>query len=121
MMAAGLVIFAEYWLMIGGVVALLFLTIGIDRIDEDARGAYIFRPLLVPGVLLIWPLVLWRWYALETGRADETKRYKAVRGAHGLIAVGMALSIAIIIAFGLGIKQTWPDHIAPERLSEAGQ
>jgi len=121
MMAAGLVIFAEYWLMVGAVVALVFLTIGIDRIDEDARGAYIFRPLLVPGVLLIWPMVLWRWYALETGRADEAKRYKAVRGAHGFVAIGMAIAIGVIIATGLSIKQTWPAQIAPERLSEAGQ
>ena len=49
------------WASVGAVVAAVFLTIGMDRIDEDARGAYVFRPLLIPGVLVIWPLVLWRW------------------------------------------------------------
>lgn len=119
MMAAGLVVFAEYWLMAGGIVASLFLIFGIDRIDEDARGAYIFRPLLVPGVLLIWPLVLWRWYALETGCSEESKRYAAVRKPHGAVALVMALALAIIISLGFSVRQTWPAHIAPERLSEA--
>ncbi|MDU8943756.1 hypothetical protein [Ovoidimarina sediminis] len=58
--AALLVGIAEWWLILGAVVAAVFLLFGIDRVDEDARGAYAFRPLLVPGVLLIWPLVLWR-------------------------------------------------------------
>ena len=48
------------WASIGAVIAAVFLTIGVDRIDEDARGAYIFRALLIPGVVVIWPVVLWR-------------------------------------------------------------
>ena len=49
---------------IGALVALAFLVFGIDRIDA-AHGAYAFRPLLVPGIVVLWPLVLWRWQALE--------------------------------------------------------
>ena len=56
------------WGVVGALVALVFLTIGIDRIDADARGAYAFRLLIIPGVMLLWPLVLWRWWILETGR-----------------------------------------------------
>ncbi len=48
----------------GALVSILFLVFGIDRIDPAARGAYAFRPLLVPGLVLLWPLVLWRWLAL---------------------------------------------------------
>ena len=120
-MATSLVVFVEYWLMLGAIIAAVFLIFGIDRIDEDARGAYVFRPLLVPGILLIWPLVLWRWFVLETGRADEAKRYHAVRSNYGLVAIGMAVAIVVVIAFGFSIKQSWPDHIAPEQLSEAAQ
>ena len=120
-MAAGLVIFAEYWLIIGAVVAAVFVIFGIDRIDEDARGAYVVRPLRVPGGLQIWPRVLWRWYVLETGRADEGERYRAVRSSYGAMAVGMAVAIAVVISLGFGVKQSWPDHIAPERLSEGTQ
>ena len=53
---------------IGALVAALFLFIGIDRIDEDARGSYTFRPLLIPGVIVLWPVVIARWIELEGGR-----------------------------------------------------
>jgi hypothetical protein len=49
----------------GLVVALAFLLFGLDRIDPAARGAYGFRPLLLPGLVLLWPLVLVRWSILE--------------------------------------------------------
>jgi hypothetical protein len=48
----------------GLVVGLAFLLFGIDRVDPAARGAYAFRPLLLPGLVLLWPLVLWRWCRL---------------------------------------------------------
>lgn len=49
---------------IGLAVGLAFLLFGIDRVDPAARGAYAVRPLLLPGLALLWPLVLWRWRAL---------------------------------------------------------
>ena len=55
----------QIWGMIGAVVAVLFLFIGLDRIDPAAKDAYAFRPLLIPGIVVIWPLVLWRWWSLE--------------------------------------------------------
>ncbi|MEO1281697.1 MAG: hypothetical protein AAFV69_08190 [Pseudomonadota bacterium] len=51
--------------VIGAVTAAAFLLVGIDRIDEDARGSYAFRPLLIPGILVLWPVVLLRWLELE--------------------------------------------------------
>jgi len=55
--------------MIGAGVAIVFLVFGLDRIDPAARGAYAFRPLLVPGILMLWPVTLWRWLALERNRS----------------------------------------------------
>ncbi len=52
----------------GLVLAAAFLLWGIDRIDPGAHGAYAFRPLLVPGVVLLWPVVALRWWALERQR-----------------------------------------------------
>ena len=52
------------WMTLGGCVGLLFLLRGIDRVDPAARGAYAVRPLLMPGLALLWPLVLWRWHRL---------------------------------------------------------
>lgn len=63
--AALLIEIGRWYLIAGGVVAALFLVIGIDRVEPSARGSYAFRPLLVPGICLIWPLVLYRWFVLE--------------------------------------------------------
>ncbi|MCG8547864.1 MAG: hypothetical protein MJE12_27020 [Alphaproteobacteria bacterium] len=52
----------------GGVVAVAFLLFGVDRVDPSAHGAYAFRPLLVPGTILLWPLVLARWLRLQSTR-----------------------------------------------------
>lgn len=55
------------WIGLGLAVAVAFLTIGIDRVDPAARGAYAVRPLLVPGIVLLWPMVILRWRSLATG------------------------------------------------------
>ena len=46
------------YLGIGSAVALAFVLYGIDRIDVKAHGAYAVRPLLVPGLAVLWPIVL---------------------------------------------------------------
>jgi len=51
--------------VIGAALSLVFLLWGIDRIDPASNGAYAFRPLLIPGIVLLWPLVAARWIALE--------------------------------------------------------
>ncbi|MEO1611077.1 MAG: hypothetical protein AAFU55_01780 [Pseudomonadota bacterium] len=114
--AATLIALAEIWAWIGVAVAAVFLTIGIDRIDENARGAYVFRPLLFPAVLLIWPLVLWRWAVLETGRDDWAKRHRPPRRSHKAAALAFAIAIPAIIVTGLAVKQTWPEAFEPVRL-----
>jgi hypothetical protein len=60
-MAAAIVQVVTIYLAIGGVVGLAFLFVGIDRVDPAARGAYAFRPLLLPGLTLLWPFVVARW------------------------------------------------------------
>ncbi|MEI7712636.1 MAG: hypothetical protein WCI94_14450 [Rhodospirillales bacterium] len=67
-MAATIVQAATLYGTAGLAVAAVFLLWGIDRIDPIAPGAYTFRPLLVPGVILLWPIVLWRWALLEIRR-----------------------------------------------------
>ncbi len=58
------------WLVLGGLFALPFLVRGVTSIDPVARDSkWTFRVMLVPGVVLLWPLLLWRWVA--GGRARE--------------------------------------------------
>lgn len=66
--ASAIVAFVEGYGMVGLAVAALFLVFGLDRVSEQARGAYVFRPLLVPGIVVLWPLVLARWIATERRR-----------------------------------------------------
>ncbi|MCG8650421.1 MAG: hypothetical protein MI861_11350 [Pirellulales bacterium] len=57
----------KVYLWAGGAVALAFLSFGIDRVDASAKEAIAFRPLLVPGVVLLWPLVLALWRRRRRG------------------------------------------------------
>jgi hypothetical protein len=70
--AQGLILAAQVYGAIGAVIAAVFLVVGIDRIDPAARGTYTFRPLLVPGLVVLWPMVIVRWRALE--RAESNGR-----------------------------------------------
>jgi hypothetical protein len=54
----------------GFAVALAFVLYGIDRIDAAAHEAYAVRPLLMPGLVILWPLVLIRWVALARQKDD---------------------------------------------------
>lgn len=119
--ASAIIMLLEIWGVLGGLVALAFLGFGIDRIDADAKDAYIFRPLLIPGVLLIWPLVLWRWWQIEAETTPWMKRYQPVRKSHGLVILAMSLAIVVAISLGISARQIWPADFAPQQLSEADQ
>ena len=107
----------KVWGWIGAAVALAFLTFGMDKIDEDADGAYVFRPLVVPGILLVWPLVLWRWAVLATGKDHWPNRYRTKRRNHHWVGMIMPVAIIIILTVGWSVRQAWPDYIMPEQLS----
>jgi hypothetical protein len=51
----------------GSAVALAFLFWGFDKVDKAAHGAYAVRPLLLPGLVLLWPMVFARWWQLRQG------------------------------------------------------
>jgi len=66
-----LVDLATLYAGIGLALGLAFLLFGIDRLDPAARGAYAVRPLLLPGLVLLWPLVAWRWAVLARARRTD--------------------------------------------------
>ncbi|HJK99762.1 MAG TPA: hypothetical protein RMF84_21215 [Polyangiaceae bacterium LLY-WYZ-14_1] len=60
------------WVAVGLAVALPFVTIGIGRVAEGAQGASIpFRLLMIPGSVVLWPVVLWRWIVAWRESAPE--------------------------------------------------
>jgi len=117
--ASAIVWAATVWIYAGAAVAAVFLLIGIDRIDEDARGSYTFRPLLVPGILLLWPLVVWRWVRLESGVDPDIDRDNAVRAAHGRVWLVLALLIPLLLAGALLLRQAPPGSEPALQLSDA--
>lgn len=58
--ATTLVFICKAWLLTGLLIGLVFTLFVIDRIDSAARGSYVFRLLLLPGLALLWPIVVWR-------------------------------------------------------------
>lgn len=97
-----------WWAYAGAVVALAFLTVGIDRVEPNARRSFIFRPLLIPGVVILWPLVLWRWLQLETGRDRPLARHRPPRGFHKMAWIVFAALIPAILITGLLVRQDGP-------------
>lgn len=114
--AALLVWLGKLWLYAGAATAAAFLLFGIDRVDAQARRSYTFRPLLVPGILLLWPLVLWRWWQLEAGWNSDSVRYRPMRAAHGWIWAVLALLIPAIFFASLSVRQPTPEGIPAIRL-----
>lgn len=116
--AEWLVWLVQIWGGIGALVALGFLTVGLAQIDEDARGAVAFRPLLIPGILVLWPLVIWRWWILASGRDNWHLRHAPPRRSHGLVAILMGVLIALTLLVSFSIRQYWPAGIAPVQLEK---
>lgn len=114
--ATAIIDYTAIYCWVGLCVAIPFVLIGIDRLDEDARGAYIYRPLLIPGAVLIWPIVLWRWAVLELGKDKWPQRHRPPRKSHGIAALALAICIPAIIITGVAIKQVWPADVAPQQL-----
>lgn len=103
-----LLMLVEYWAYAGLALAAVFLTIGIDRVEPNSRTSFIFRPLLIPGVVLLWPLVLWRWVVIETGRDRPLARHRPPRGTHKAVWIVFSLLIPAILVAGLIVRQDGP-------------
>ena len=53
------------YLAAGAIVAMAFAAFGAQRIVSGAQVSVGARILLIPGALLLWPLVLKRWIAAQ--------------------------------------------------------
>ena len=100
----------------GLLAALAFQAFGLSRVDPGARGAYAFRPLLLPGLVLLWPLVLWRWWRLARGAAGRGlgRRYA---GTHRIVWVALAIVLPLLLLGALALRQSGPLEAAPVRLA----
>lgn len=97
-----IVALGQAWLLAGLAVGVAFLLLGLDRQDAAARGAYGFRPLLLPGLVLLWPLVIWRWLEPPSLQPSLRRRHKR---AHALLWLGLACILPAILATALALRR----------------
>lgn len=105
-MAHPLVLAGMVYLAIGALVGLVFVFAVIDRVDPASRGAHAFRPLLLPGLALLWPLVLARTVAKLRGQSDPPPRQRGHLAAHRL--AWLVLAVVIPAALGIGWALSGP-------------
>lgn len=106
--AQGLLMAGQAYVWTGIAVAVAFLGWGLDRIDSKGDGSWMFRPLLVPGVILIWPLVLWRWKVLERARDNLQNRHRPPLTGQRLIGLLLVVAIPVMLIGGLLLRQNGP-------------
>jgi hypothetical protein len=62
MIAAYLLILIGVYLLCGLVFAVPFAIVGVGKIDPHAaHGTWGFRLLIIPGTILLWPMLALRW------------------------------------------------------------
>ncbi len=103
------------YLAVGMVVGLVFILFGIDRIDPAARGAHAFRPLLLPGLTLLWPMVLIRWLRLEAKPPMPAAPVRPFiqKRVHRWAWTALAIVLPMLIAFTWSLRH----HQVPEQPS----
>lgn len=60
--AETIVFLVTLYVYIGIFFALTFLVFGIGLVDKSVHKQYLFRILLIPGMIGLWPLVFWLSY-----------------------------------------------------------
>jgi len=61
--------FAGY-LILGVVFAIAFVLLGIEKVDATAHGSTVgFRLIIIPGVILLWPILLRKWLSTTKKKA----------------------------------------------------
>lgn len=107
-----IILIGTIYLYVGGAVAFMFLLFGLGRIDENAQEAWIFRPLLIPGVLLIWPLVIWRWIVLQHGE-EKLDRHTMPRIRQERLQLAFIIVIPLILLVAITQREDPASLAAP--------
>ena len=109
-MAHLIVDIAELYAIVGAVVAAWFLLLRVD-LDPAAPGAYAFRPLLIPGLMLLWPLVLLRCFARVSANA------RGLRRRHFRVWLVLSVFLPVLLFGAVALRQNGPTEAAPVRIA----
>lgn len=110
------VVLASAYAVTGLAVGLAFLLFSIERFDRGAAGSYAVRPLLLPGLALLWPYVLFWWaHGPRTAAPGGQGGQRAHRRAWLLLAL---LLPAILLA--AAVARPWGEGASPILLRAPG-
>jgi len=75
---ASVIVWAMYaYVLIGAIFAMLFVTRGVQRVDEQAKGAgFAFRLLIFPGAAAFWPFLIRRWVHANGEPSEERNPHR---------------------------------------------
>ena len=77
MIAAVFLIMLGLYLACGLIFAIPFALVGVRKIDPHAsHGSWGFRVLIVPGTMVLWPLLLQRWASGVHEPPDERNAHR---------------------------------------------
>ncbi|MBX2852961.1 MAG: hypothetical protein KTR15_14595 [Phycisphaeraceae bacterium] len=69
-MATALLSIVGLYAVVGLLVGLAFVLFGIGRVDAAAGASpFVFRVVIFPGCVGLWPVVLWKWIKAGRGAA----------------------------------------------------
>ena len=58
------------YVLIGLIVGVAFVLRGVSRVDAAAADSpFVFRVVILPGCVGLWPVVLWKWIKAGRGAA----------------------------------------------------
>ncbi len=70
----------EAYVAAGFVFAAIFVSLGVQRLDSEARGSGVaFRLLIAPGAAAFWPMLLVRWIRGATEPPVERNPHRMQR------------------------------------------
>ncbi len=95
-----------FYLLLGIAYGLYFVTIGAAQMVPAARGAgFGFRLMILPGAILLWPVLLVR---LIKGRTHRPAPPRALRGVHARLWVFLVPLVALAIMMALMLRPVEP-------------
>jgi hypothetical protein len=116
--SAAVIVIVKAYLITGIAVAVPFLVVGIGKLDPSARGAYAFRALVLPGVILLWPVVVLRWSGAWIPHPDGD--LAAQRSAHYRIWIALAVALVATLMLAWSLRQISLPDASSQRLAFAG-
>ena len=114
---AVLIALTQAYLVLGLCVAVSFLVLGIEAIDSAAEGSYVFRVLLLPGLVVLWPLVILRWAQVLQPLEPRSNRSHMQR--HAVIWMFLTLFIPVILILAANERAAPLPQPSSERVSSA--